>query len=61
MEIITKLLLFVVWRLRHAHWGNADGAEGNLGFYRTRVGCGPASGPTFKKHCAVLVRWWDGE
>ena len=27
----------------------ADGTEGIFGFCRTRVGCGPASGPTLKK------------
>ena len=33
--------------------GGADGVKGILGFCRTRVGCGPASGPTLKK---VLCR-----
>ena len=52
---------FISWHLRHPHWGNADGAEGIFWFCRTHVGCSPASGPTLKRPCAVLVRWWDGE
>ena len=41
--------------------GVADGTEGIFGFYRTRVGCGPASGPTLKKRalchtCPVVGR-----
>ena len=52
---------FVSWRPRRPQWGSTDGAECIFGFCRTRVGCGPASGPNFKKPCAVLVRWWDEE
>ena len=26
---------------------------------RTRVGFGPAIGPTLKRPCAIFVRWWD--
>ena len=52
--------VFISWRLRRPHWGNADGAEGIFGSCRTRVGCGPASGPTLKKAlcrtCRVVGR-----
>ena len=54
-------LLFICWRLRHPHWRNADGAEGIFGFCWMRVGCGPASGPTLKRPCAILVQCWDGK
>ena len=53
-------LLFISWRLRNPSSGNADGTECIFGFYRTRVGCGPASGLTFIKAlcrtCPVVGR-----
>ena len=36
--------------------GNADGAVGIFGKHRTRVGYGPATGPTLKRPCAILAR-----
>ena len=55
-HFIAYCLLFISWRLRCPHW-----AEGIFGFCRMHVGCGLASGLTFKRPCAVLVWWWDGE
>ena len=53
---------FISWRLRRPHWGNADGAKGIWGIFRTRVGCGPASETHLKKAlcrtCPVVV--WFG-
>ena len=59
--VLPVVCCFIFWRLGRPRWGHTDGAEDIFGFCRTRVGCGLASGPTLKRPCAILVRWWDGE